>query len=135
MVAADEIEVYAARIELTFERPVPDAQDWIAVLLRRIAEGCVAAGASLIGHIKCYGELPTGQYLHCSLTSLRSGTSCRGNAIGPCQRIGLDLNVLVYGLAHQAIDAEVHSSLQALSQANPLAFAIETSGNNHPHRH
>lgn len=135
MTSASDIETYATRVELTFEPPTADAQAIIASLLRRIAEGCVAAGASLIGHIKCYGEAPTGEYVHCSITSLRSGTSCRGTVAGPCERIGLDLNVLVYGLPHQAIDAEVRRCLQALSNEQGMAFHIGANEKHNHHRH
>ncbi len=151
MVSAGEIETYSAKINLAFERPVPQVQTVIAELLQCIGSGCIAAGASLIGHIKCYGEVATGPdtsfhrkdtshtgsigagpYLHCSLTSLRSGVSCRGSAIGPCESIDLDLNVLVYGLPHHVIDATVKSSLQALSEATRMAFKVETN-EAHPH--
>lgn len=132
MVAPNEIETYSARVDLIFDPPVGDVQMVIADLLQRVGSACMAAGASLIGHIKCYGEASGDRYLHCSLTSPGSGASCRGDTAGPCGSIGLDLNVLVYGLPHQVIDSLVRDSLQALAANNGMAFEARTN-EMHPH--
>jgi hypothetical protein len=124
MTAASDIEPYAARVCLAADGAREDVASVVASALQRIAENVVAAGSSLIGHIKCYAALPDGRYLACSLTSLRGGPSCRGTAGGRWTELCLDLNVLVYGLPREAIDVEVRRALATAALEGHFNFTL-----------
>lgn len=135
MTQPTEIEPYAASIAISFPHPVTDAKLLIGELLELVGKRCVAAGATLIGHIKCYGELPNGEFFHCSLTSLRSGAVCGGDASMLASAIKVDLNVLVYGLSRETIDHIVRQSLQHLAITNKAEFDLVISERHRPHLH
>ena len=77
--AAGHLEPYGARVRLRPGREPLAAAPFLKDLLDGIAAACVAAGATLIGHLKCVLHTEAG-VVPCNLTSLRTGAVCRGAA-------------------------------------------------------
>jgi hypothetical protein len=123
--AAGHLEPYGARLTLRALRGDVDWEPVLTAFLEDVAAACVAAGASIIGHLKCVLHLPGGA-LACNLTSLRQGARCSrlagegpGEApsdsgpacLAPGQEARLDLAVLVYGLSAATIDGIVRAAV------------------------
>jgi hypothetical protein len=89
-------------------------------LLGDIALGCLAEGATVIGHLKCL--LSTGDgTLACNLVSTRTGAHCRRLGTQPVslsQGAELELSVLVYGLPSGVIDTIARTVLGRLLGAH-----------------
>jgi len=114
--AGEGFEPYGLTVHL---QPAPadfDPRSFLKSLLEEIARGCEAAGATLIGHIKCF--LAAGDHgLYCNLVSTRTGACCGGDeqgALSCAHGCRLDLAVLVYGLPPASIDAIVRDALGRL---------------------
>jgi len=108
-----DLEPYGARVRLSLGRDL-DAHRLLAALLEDIANACEAAGASLIGHIKCVLRTAGGR-IHCSLTSRGSGARCGGDEavrLKKGREVELNLAVLVYGLPATTIDGIVEAALE-----------------------
>jgi|WetSurMetagenome_2_1015567.scaffolds.fasta_scaffold71355_2 hypothetical protein len=97
--AAGFLEPFGMRVTLG---PAPGGfgtEDFLTGLLQDLAAACEAAGATVIGHLKCF--LSSGEAgVHCNLTSTRLGARCGGasGAVPLDRPVELDLAVLVYGL-------------------------------------
>jgi hypothetical protein len=113
--AAGLLEPFGVRVQFG---PVPesargsDPEGLLTGLLEDLAAGCESAGATVVGHIKCF--LSDGDAaMHCSLVSRRSGARCSVNAkdISLARPVQLDLAVLVYGLHRDAIAQLVRDAL------------------------
>jgi hypothetical protein len=126
--AAGDFAPYGARI---FLRPTAEGlepEPFLVALLEVIASACVDAGASVIGHLKCFLRTPDG-HVACNLTSVRSGAKCRESGAGvvaPGGEAELDLAVLVYGLPVGTIDGLVGEALEELLP--PLGVRWTKSG-------
>jgi hypothetical protein len=129
--AAGHLEPYGARVRLRPEQDPLAATPFLRDLLTGIAAGCMVAGATVIGHLKCVLRTEAG-VVPCSLTSLRSGAVCRGGpeAAGIVVTIGeeaeLDLAVLVYGVPAKAVDEIVLVALERLLGPAHVHWAKET---------
>jgi len=97
--------------------PLADAE-WKKTLsgfIRDLAENCINAGGSLIGHIKGIAMLAGSPCLQLSLVSLKQPVSIEGSLPGKTRELGVTLNVLVFGLsAENLTDALSASREQAL---------------------
>ena len=111
MTEPDLLEPYAISLALVLDPPAQDVQTWTIALLEDIGRGSRAAGATLIGHVKCHGTLSDGTAFHGHLTSLRLGVACEGAASGPVDRLELDLAVLVYGIPRTVVEDVVRGAL------------------------
>jgi hypothetical protein len=102
--AAGFLEPFGMQVTLG---PTPggfDTEEFLTGLLQDLAAACDAAGATVIGHLKCF--LSSGEAgVHCNLTSTRLGARCSGASRPvPLDRPAeLDLAVLVYGLPAASI--------------------------------
>lgn len=121
--AAGPLGPYGVRVRLRPEQDPLAAAPFLKALLEAVAASCAAAGATVIGHLKCVLHTEAG-VVPCNLTSLRSGAVCRGGAgaagaaPGIAVAIGeeavLDLAVLVYGVSADSIDEVVRDVLERL---------------------
>lgn len=126
--AAGHLDPYGARVTLRPVSAVLQPQPFLVALLEDVAAGCIAAGASVIGHLKCVLHLP-GEAVVCNLTSIKTGAKCRTQrdeappALEPGQAARLDLTVLVYGASAEVIDGLVRTVLDL--SAESLGFQHE----------
>lgn len=111
MTEPDLLEPYTASLAIVLDPPARDVRSWTIALLEGIGRGSMAAGATLIGHVKCHGTVSDGAAFHGHLTSLRLGATCEGAASGPVDRLKLDLAVLVYGIPRKAVEDVVRGAL------------------------
>jgi hypothetical protein len=98
----DHSTTVALRRRVTSPQPLP-ATDWQALLERLVAgvaEGCHAAGARLLGHVKAFTELPGG-YARASAVDTAHAPTSEARASAPASTADVTLNVLVYGLADE----------------------------------
>lgn len=116
---AGDLEPYGAEVRLSLGADL-DTRRLLAALLEDIARSCEAAGASIVGHIKCVLRTHSGR-IHCSLTSFRAGARCGGDGaerLEEGREVELNLAVLVYGLSATTIDGIVEAALgRALAPA------------------
>jgi len=107
-------EAYGVRVRVQAGEAGLEPADILAALLQETANACLAAGAPIIGHLKCM--LRNGsRRLRCSLTSVERGAVCEGDGTTPLAAGGmaeLDLAVLVYGLRAVDIDPLVRRALE-----------------------
>ena len=104
MTAPDLLEPYTTSLAIVLDPPARDVRSWTIALLEDIGRGSAAAGATLIGHVKCHGTIPDGSTFHGHLTSLRLGATCESAASGPVAGFELDLAVLVYGIPRAVVE-------------------------------
>ena len=115
------LEPYGTRITIQPTSQDLDPEQFLVTLLEDLAAGCLASGASVIGHLKCLFHMP-GSVLVCNLTSMRSGATCTGQTqaqearspLVPGESAYLALTVLVYGLPAARIDTLLRESLGRL---------------------
>jgi len=135
MTTPDQLEPYTVTLRLEARTQIESPSDLITRLLEDIARRCEDAGSSIIGHIKCHATV-AGQAFTCSLTSRRSGASCRGEVDAPIaagRSLRLDLAVLVYGLPQVETEAAVRAAVSgSLPRSSGEWLAI---GQDSPHRH
>jgi hypothetical protein len=111
--AAGHLDAYGDRLVLRPGEEGVEVAPVLASLLENIASACTAAGATLMGHIKCVLHTDSGP-VFANLTSPRSRAAVRGEVAAvmePHAETRLDLAVLVYGLGAGAIDALVEEAL------------------------
>jgi hypothetical protein len=130
--APDHLEPYAVHLRLlpqkgTIERP----QELIAALLEETARGCSAAGATLIGHVKCHVRSPSGERFHANLTSVRHGARLGGETALRAPSLEVDLVALVYGLPRQEVEQAVSTALQTVAGKAAIAWSHEGPGHGH----
>ena len=110
---AGDLEPYGAKVRLSPGGDL-DSHRLLAALLEDVARACEAAGASLVGHIKCVLRTDSGR-IHCSLTSFGAAARCGGDEavrLREGQEVELHLAVLVYGLPATTIDGIVEAALE-----------------------
>ena len=136
MTSPDLLEPFTARVTLAGVSHVADPQGLVAGLLEDIARRCEVAGSSLIGHIKCHVQSSAGSF-HCNLTSRRGGARCAGVAASPpadaatASGLEMDLAVLVYGLAREAVEASVRDALAASNVAEGGEWRLQPAAHAH----
>jgi hypothetical protein len=127
--AAGHLEPYGVRVNLRPATAGLDPQLFLVDFLEGLAAGCMAAGATVIGHLKCLMHLPGGG-LACNLTSLRAGAACSARGIAtpaalpPGETTRLDLAVLAYGLSSDTIDALVRAGLSRLLDPSGVSWSF-----------
>jgi len=142
------IAPYSVRLRLVppqgeFAEPHED----ICALLEELGRRTESAGASLIGHLKCYVESPAGENFHGSLTSLRSGARCRGERAQGAASLTVDLTALVYGLSGDEVEAVTLATLRQMQEQGHFEWELnhastlepeagcQPSGAGHDHDH
>jgi hypothetical protein len=129
--AAGQLEPYGIRVMLRSGPAELDAEPFLVALLESLAAGCTAAGATVIGHLKCLLHLPDGT-LACNLTSLNGGARCSARGTAQASRLPagaegrLDLAVLVYGLSADGIDGLARAALARLLDPTPVRWSVTT---------
>jgi hypothetical protein len=111
MTEPDLLEPYTVGLAVVLDPPAPDVRSWTIALLEDIGRESMAAGATLIGHVKCHVTLSDGTAFHGHLTTLRLGATCEGAASRPVDRLELDLAVLVYGIPRTVVEDVVRGAL------------------------
>jgi hypothetical protein len=132
MTMSEYLEPYS--VQMSFRGEIADPIDFTRTLLGGIAMLCDQAGASLIGHIKCYAHTPLADF-HCNLTSLRTGCRCSLDSARPTDGIDLDLVVLVYGLNRDTLaDLATRQAVTTSREAGVDCMTVrEARGQHHEH--
>ncbi len=131
--AAGHLEPYGARVSLRAEASGFDPQPFLVEFLGGLATGCMDAGATVIGHLKCFLRLPGGG-VACNLTSLRAGATCTARGVATPVTlpsglpVRLDLAVLVYGLPEKKIDALVRAELSRTLATGGVSWSLDDEG-------
>jgi hypothetical protein len=123
--AAGFLEPYGLRVRLGPAAGELAVQEFLTGLLDDLAAACEAAGATVIGHLKCFMS-DGDRRVHCNLTSRRTGARCSGHpsaALSLEPALRLDLAVLVYGLSSGTIDRLTRQGLD--SRLVPLGIPWE----------
>ncbi len=100
----------------------------LAEYLENLARRCSAAGPCVIGHIKALALFPEGGYVQVSVVGPALPASIQGHVPAGCTELALDLNVIVYGLAHdqvKRITRETADQLAAEWQGEVMTEAIQ----------
>jgi hypothetical protein len=105
----DDFTAYAGRIKVKFTtaQKGDDLKRMVSETISHIALECVEAGTTLIGHIKCIAEVESGKYLACSVVTHDGAATCRGELTDGSKSLSLVLNVLLYGLDKEKVEAIV----------------------------
>ncbi len=117
--AAGHLQPYGVRATLCAGTREFDLQPFLVAFLEEVAAGCIVAGATLIGHLKCVVHL-SGGVLACNLTSPRAGARCSSRptagatTLQPGEDARLELAVLAYGVPAAVIDSLVRSAMTRL---------------------
>lgn len=114
--SVERLEPYGARVLLSPGDESLDPSWFLKTLLEEVAVACVDAGASVIGHLKCFLRTGDGP-LRCNLTSVEGGARCEGGGerlLPAGSEAELELAVLVYGLPAATIDGLVGGALERL---------------------
>lgn len=100
-----DFSAYAVNAELRSDRPMQAAELEAAVegLLSHIAQACGAAGAVLIGHIKCVLETPQQGFLASSVLEPQGKPMSRGELRDGMTEAEVLINVLLYGLTREQV--------------------------------
>jgi methanogenic corrinoid protein MtbC1 len=129
------LEPYA--VLLHWRLPAVDGR-WEAVLseyLETLAQGCQAAGACVIGHIKALALFPGGRYLRVSVVSPTIPAGVEGDVPAGCMELTLALNLIVYGLEQELVEKitlETAINLAAQWQGEVI---IEKTSTTSTHKH
>jgi hypothetical protein len=102
----EDFTAYAGRIKVLYANPqkADDLKRVVSETMSKIAVGCVEAGTSLIGHIKCVAEVESGRYVACSVVTHDGAATCRGDLSDGSKSLSLVLNVLLYGLDKEKVE-------------------------------
>jgi hypothetical protein len=123
----DHPTTVAVQHRLTSPRPLP-APDWQAALERLVvaaAEGCDAAGAVVLGHIKAFAALPGG-YVRASAVDTAHEPTSEAHASLPAETADVTLNALVYGLTTEIVRHAAEASFLRLAADSQIT--ITTTG-------
>lgn len=104
MITSD-FSAYAVKIDVDLHETVPSAllQSRIESLLSVIARECMAAGATLIGHIKCLASTASHGFLAVSVVEEKAAPRSRGALDEGVGELSIVLNVLLYGLPRDKV--------------------------------
>jgi hypothetical protein len=120
----DHPTTVALRRRMTSPQPLP-AADWQALLERLVvgvADGCHAAGARLLGHIKAFTELPGG-YARASAVDVAHAPTSEARASAPASTADVTLNVLVYGLADETAQHAAQTVFNRLAAESQITIS------------
>jgi len=104
---------YVLHAMLTMPGPWPEAKlrEGVDAFLAELARSLRAQGCGLIGHIKGVLEEEEG-LLFFSVTSFEQRPRFKGGLTGRSEKMDLRLNVIVYGVGKEAIEALVLGGLR-----------------------
>jgi hypothetical protein len=113
MITSD-FSAYAVKMEVHLQESVLSAMlhSRIESLLSTIAKECMAAGATLIGHIKCLASTADHGFLAVSVVDERGAPRSRGGLEDGIEEIEIVLNVLLYGLSRDMVEEIVKRTTQ-----------------------
>jgi hypothetical protein len=113
-VITSDFSAYAVKIDVHLHESVPAGtlQSCIESLLSTIAKECMAAGATLIGHIKCLANTADHGFLAVSVVDERAEPRSRGGLDDGIEEIEIVLNVLLYGLSRDKVEDIVERTSQ-----------------------
>lgn len=123
---------YAACLTFSSPQPLPidELSGMVATFLVGVAEGCRAAGATIVGHIKALVETGSGETILASIVGTRSEPRLSWEGDRAAEQWRMTLNVLVYGLAHEQIDRLVREEIAWFEKATGGHIEIEESSSN-----
>ncbi len=125
MTGRELIAPYSVRLRLVPPQGAfAEPQEDVCGLLEELGRRTEAAGASLIGHLKCYVESPGGESFHGSLTSLRAGARCRGERAQGAASLTVDLTALVYGLSGDEVEAVTLATLRQMQEQGRFEWEL-----------
>lgn len=105
MITSD-FSAYAVKIEVHLHEAVLSTrlQSRIESLLSSIARECMAAGATLIGHIKCLASTAGHGFLAVSVVEEKTPPRSRGGLDEGIDELSIVVNVLLYGLSRAQVE-------------------------------
>ncbi|MDR3562809.1 MAG: hypothetical protein P4N59_15420 [Negativicutes bacterium] len=90
----------------------------LAEYLQSLAQKCVAESKTcVVGHIKALALFPDNTYVHVSVVSPTRPASLQGRVPVGCRQLSLSLNVIVYGLEYEQIEALTNETALQLAQS------------------
>ncbi len=111
-------------------RLIGDADRWenlISEYLETLARRCHETGKGMIGHIKALALFPDGGYLRVSVVSPTLPAGVEGSVPTGCTELLLTLNVIVYGLARDALERLTREVADHLNKKWKGGIAIEAA--------
>ncbi len=100
---------YAATYDIVFLKPVHGEQ--VRFKVRRMVEDtlmdCMAKGARMMGHVKCFVDAQDAGYLICSVASIDEQARCEDKLTSSFVRMQLTMNIMLYGLNEMTIEDTV----------------------------
>ncbi len=111
-------------------RLIGDADRWenlISEYLETLARRCHETGKGMIGHIKALALFPDGGYLRVSVVSPTLPAGVGGSVPTGCTELLLTLNVIVYGLARDALERLTREVADHLNKKWKGGIAIEAA--------
>ncbi len=111
-------------------RLIGDADRWenlISEYLETLARRCHETGKGMIGHIKALALFPDGGYLRVSVVSPTLPAGVEGSVPTGCTELLLTLNVIVYGLARDALERLTREVADHLNNKWKGGIAIEAA--------
>ena len=104
--------VFAARASLVFDPPAHAdlLEDAVTRFLAALSDGLVAAGCTLVGHIKGIVSAGGRGDLAFHATTLHSRPAITGGVAGTVTEATLTVNVIVFGVDEQALPAVVRDA-------------------------
>jgi len=134
LTARDYLAPLSARIHLVSRHQrFHDPARLVDALLEDIARRTLAAGASMLGHIKCLAATDTGGRFYASLTDTRTGTRTAGDRGGPSSELTVELVVLVYGLERSLIAETVVAAVRDAAVQSNSRWSVKPGTANHSH--
>ncbi|HTP25652.1 MAG TPA: hypothetical protein VMK12_08340, partial [Anaeromyxobacteraceae bacterium] len=100
-----------------FPEPHPGGawQTLLEELVSTVALECEAAGVTVIGHVKALAVWPRGGYVRVSAVDTTHQPTAESTAAAPAAAVELTLNVLIYGLAEEAVARVAGGSLRRVA--------------------
>lgn len=133
MITSD-FSAYAVKIDIHLHESVLSAtlHSRIESLLSAIAKECMAAGATLIGHIKCLATTADHGFLAASVVDERVAPRSRGGLEDGIEEIAIVLNALLYGLSRDKVEQIVkRTAQQELDIPGAHIHLTDLDGDNH----
>jgi hypothetical protein len=135
MIAEDFIG-YAGHAKIAFDCQVlPEViQLKVQKMMSSITLNCIANGARLIGHVKCFVETSNNNYMMCSVTTHDGKANCSNNITVSSDNLDIIINVLLYGLDEDIVEEVVRMNIQTIfPEASSIIY--EDQGHHHEHDH
>lgn len=114
--SSPELHPYAGKYKVLYAAPASEGENrrMLAELLECVAYKSIAAGATLIGHIKAYASQPGGGYLKGSVTSAKAPAQLEDGSLQDHEQLNVSLVVLVYGLEAERLEQIVAQTWKEL---------------------